>query len=362
MTHGGGDAPAKRVALVTPGFPSSERDSTCVPALQLYTAALRAARPELGMSVFALHYPRERGDYPWHGIPVRAMGAANARWPGRATHLLRLARALRDAHRVCPFSILHGFWLSDASLVTARVARREGVPFVLSLMGQDATERNRYLKLGPPATARVVAPSTKAADSFARAGGRSVDAVVPWGVESGPAASRPWRDRDIDILGVGSLTELKDFGVLVRAMAELAQRGLARRAVVIGDGPERGRLALEVARLGLADRVTLRGEVPRAEVLELMDRARVLFHPSRYEGFGLVFAEARAHGMAIVSRRVGAAAEGPAWSIGASEDDLVAAAARLLAEPPRVEAANPFPLDATVEGYLRIYESLVQRA
>jgi glycosyltransferase involved in cell wall biosynthesis len=74
------------------------------------------------------------------------------------------------------------------------------------------------------------------------------------------------------------------------------------RLVVIGDGPEHGALLAQVARLGLEEQVNLLGALPDdAEVRAWYRRCALFCLPSIQEGFGIVFLEAMASGLPVVS-------------------------------------------------------------
>src|SRR5690606_28092703 len=64
---------------------------------------------------------------------------------------------------------------------------------------------------------------------------------------------------------------------------------------------EEGRLAEQVAALGLGERVRRTGRIPADELAALYRLATVVAVPSRYEGFGLPAAEAMAHGVPLVA-------------------------------------------------------------
>lgn len=64
------------------------------------------------------------------------------------------------------------------------------------------------------------------------------------------------------------------------------------RARILGDGPERDAVRVEVARLGLGDRVDVPGFVDAAHVTDAMATATCLLLPSVREGYGLVVVEA----------------------------------------------------------------------
>jgi glycosyltransferase involved in cell wall biosynthesis len=68
------------------------------------------------------------------------------------------------------------------------------------------------------------------------------------------------------------------------------------RAVILGDGPERGTVTRLVAEMGLAEAVEVPGFVDTAVIEDLMSRALCLLLPSRREGYGLVIVEASSMG------------------------------------------------------------------
>jgi glycosyltransferase involved in cell wall biosynthesis len=61
-----------------------------------------------------------------------------------------------------------------------------------------------------------------------------------------------------------------------------------------------------VAELGLADRVTFTGRLPREDLVRTYNEAEVMVSPSLYEGFGLPAAEAMACGTPVVATTAGA--------------------------------------------------------
>jgi len=70
---------------------------------------------------------------------------------------------------------------------------------------------------------------------------------------------------------------------------------------VLGEGIMSASWKLMAARLGLDDRVTFHGYVPREQVVELMDRGEVYVFPSVLEGWPTVIAESLSLGMPVVT-------------------------------------------------------------
>ena len=83
---------------------------------------------------------------------------------------------------------------------------------------------------------------------------------------------------------------------LVPALAELRRTYPDVRAVIFGDGPQRGRVTELVRRLGLEDAVSLPGFVDAAEVEGTLRRAGCMALPSLREGYGMIVIEAAAAG------------------------------------------------------------------
>lgn len=109
--------------------------------------------------------------------------------------------------------------------------------------------------------------------------------------------------RDIDVIFVGRLTEYKRPDRLIQALALVAHNIPTLHAVLVGDGPEQDTLKSQVHALGIENQVKFLGQ--RADVPELMGRARVFVLTSRWEGVSIAMLEAMALGVVPVVSDVG---------------------------------------------------------
>ena len=109
------------------------------------------------------------------------------------------------------------------------------------------------------------------------------------------------------ILSVGIQLPRKGHDILLQALARIMD--LPWQAVIAGAAldPDYARVLERLRRkAGLQDRVTLAGEVPDAALADLYARGSLFALATRYEGYGIVFNEALAHGLPIVSCATGA--------------------------------------------------------
>jgi len=94
------------------------------------------------------------------------------------------------------------------------------------------------------------------------------------------------------------LTPQKGFDVLIDAAAKLPSTP-AWHIEIYGDGPQREALQRRIAQHNLQHRITLHGYTDQPHAA--LQAADVFVLPSRYEGFGLVIAEAMLHGVQVVA-------------------------------------------------------------
>ena len=235
---------------------------------------------------------------------LRAVGATRVIF-GAAAPLGLLGPALRraGAHRIVGLTHGHEIWW--AQLPAARqLLRRIGdsCDHLTTISGYterriaralSPSARRRLLRLAPPVdTERFRPPQAAAVRSAARC------------------------------IAVARLIPQKGLTTLLRAWRIVIDRALAPRShvarelIIVGDGPQRGRLERIVHELELSDCTRIIGALPRTGVIAQLQQACVFALPVRTqwaglnpEGLGLAALEAAACGLPVIVGHSGGAPE-----------------------------------------------------
>jgi glycosyltransferase involved in cell wall biosynthesis len=144
------------------------------------------------------------------------------------------------------------------------------------------------------------------------------------------------------VASLGRLLHWKGVALGLRAFAELNRENPASEYWVIGNGPELRTLQGLAQKLGVAEKVTFWGQMPRRQVLEKLAECDVLLHPSLHDSGGWVCLEAMAAGRPVICLDLGGPAlqvtertgiKVPAREPEQTVRDLATALTRLAADP-----------------------------
>lgn len=208
--------------------------------------------------------------------------------------------------------LLHAHFATEATLIARDLSRALDIPYCFTAHGYDV-----YRK--PPAdfseraheAAGVVTVSQANRDHMKERFGVPPEhvEVIACGVDTerfspGVVASAPPR-----IICVGRLVPVKNHLLLLEACARLRQRGVAFQCELVGEGRARRDIEAALARLRLADWVTLVGAAEQDEVRDRLRRAAVAVLASTSEGMPVCLMEAAACGVPVVATAVGGVPE-----------------------------------------------------
>lgn len=278
-------------------------------------------------------------------------------------------------------------WGAIDAVLARRMFARELPPLVHHEDGFNTdeqarlkTERNLLRRLALPAAHALVVPS-RTLVKIARRSWKQPDARVVHianGIDVARYAEKPKagalpgfkrRAGEIVIGSIAGLREVKDLPRLVRAFATLPAH---TRLVIVGDGPERGAIEAEAARLGVVDRVHLPGHQPDPHrYIGLLD---IVALSSRSEQAPIAVIEAMAAGLPVVAPDVGdvQAMVSPANAefIAESETELRQALETLVGSDDlrrevgsanRLKATDAFDENRMIAAYTRLYSEAAGR-
>jgi glycosyltransferase involved in cell wall biosynthesis len=314
-------------------------------------------------------------------LPAGRIGDALSRVPG--DRYVRPEDALRGA------AIVHsqdlGFWYS---MQAARLRERLGYKLVLTVWETipflDAyrnVRTRRYRRLVLEHTDLFLAATERARAALLLEGAPAdrIRVAAP-GVDRSLFSTTGAATSDHVIVSPGRLVWEKGHQDVLRAVAAL-RRGVVdapatrTRVLVIGAGPEEGRLRRYANELRIADAVEVRSEIPYAEMPAVYAQASCMVLGSLpvwfwEEQFGMVLAEAMCAGLPIVASSSGAIPEvlrgqAPTFAPGDWLGLARALAAGPLAQPPGTRAryddalVHEYSAEAAADRLARAYDDVL---
>jgi 1,2-diacylglycerol 3-alpha-glucosyltransferase len=351
--------PALNIVILSPGFAADENDTTSVPSLQLFTRFLQSHYHDLHIRIVAIQYPVKSGNYSWHGLPAFSAG-------GRLKKLTRIftwIKVLIHLYRVrrkTGIDIVHTFWLTEATLIGLVFCRLSGTRLLATAMGQDVKATNKYLRILRIFSFDVTVLSQFQHDYMQNFKNTNVLKVIPFGTDASYFKVKT-KSRDIDILGVGSLNQVKNYEEFVEIIESIAVIYPGIRCEIIGEGDKRQGIENVIKEKGLENNIILRGDLSYSNTIEEMHSGRILLHTSTFEGQALVITEALAAGLYVVSHPVGIAAglKSEKLLTGIGKDDLVRHILSLLdIRQPDHSPEIHYTIDDTCREYHSIYQSI----
>lgn len=254
----------------------------------------------------------------WMGRPLRPWGDVVAlyRLVGRFrelrpdvvhTHSSKAGLLGRVAARLAGVPVrvhtVHGWSfdqdLEGAALRGAVLLERMAAAVTHALVVVSAEDRGRGLRAGIATRAKYrLIRSAVPLDQYAPA----------TDIERGRTKESWGLDPSTPVVGtVTRFAEPKDTPTLLAAFSQMVESEADAHLVIVGEGPRRREVEVEILERGLEDRVTLLGQ--RRDVASLLRGFDLFAFSSRREGLPRVVVEAVAAGLPVVSTRVGGIAE-----------------------------------------------------
>jgi N-acetyl-alpha-D-glucosaminyl L-malate synthase BshA len=305
---------------------------------------------------------------------------------------LTLATKMVEVARHSQLDVMHVHYAipNAVSAVLARqIVAPQPLPVVTTLHGTDVTligndpnyiETTRWGIVQSDAATAVSAWLSRTTEE--QLGIQSPIDVVPNFIDpqryeqarSSPGARRWAKPGERVLVHISNFRPLKRVLDVVEVFLRLRSR-VNCRLLMVGDGPERGRVEQRCRDSDACNSITFVGSLPLIE--EVLVGADLFFLPSETESFGLAALEALSCEVPVIATAVGGLPEvvvhgenGFLHPIGDVEG-MAASALRLLTDEPmrqafgasgRKRALEVFSQDAIVARYRAIYERVVEKA
>jgi glycosyltransferase involved in cell wall biosynthesis len=224
-------------------------------------------------------------------------------------------KRLRRLHSEKRIDIIHAHAPLPCGHAAMLLAQELKIPYVVSVHGLDAYSTNQVRGIAGEwcrrlsqrvyrLAKRVICVSNQVAEEVLAGGPAIRTSVVYNGVDpelffpgDEPALPPP------SILSIGNLIPIKGHETLLRAFAAMASQYPELHLEIVGDGPERERLAALAPELRVDQRVRFSGRKTRREVAQLLRDCVLFALPSKYEGLGCVYLEAMSSGKVAIGCR-----------------------------------------------------------
>lgn len=260
----------------------------------------------------------------WPGVikvdaPVPAWGFKSWGIPGSASMVPQLTvTALASRYREYISArgkpdVLHAHVALEAGPAALKLAEDYGIDYLVTEHSSEilrgmVSERQRRVARNVYRSARTtIAVSDALAEQIRKicpeTNIRVIGNLVPKAVFDKFCPVSPDQN-DITVISIAHLEANKGLHLSIRSLGQLPISLRARVTLhIVGGGPERGRLQSEARANGV--RTVFHGYLTHERAMSLLAEADLLLHPSAYETFGMVLAEAAALGVPTIATRCG---------------------------------------------------------
>ncbi|HUZ61620.1 MAG TPA: glycosyltransferase [Hanamia sp.] len=317
------------LVILTPGFPKDESDTSCLPSQQIFIRSLNKIFPSLKIIILSFRYPFFTTAYYWHGNLVIPFNGTKKGIIAKMLLWSWFWRTLYKLKKENNIAGLFSFWCGECALIGKYFGKKNKLKHFSWLMGQDAKKGNKYIPLIRPKPDELIAMSDFLSQEFYKNYGIHTLQIIPNGIDASlfPALNA---ERDITILGAGSLIPLKQYDVFINIVKEIIEKMPGISVMLCGKGPQEIQLKQLIIQQKLQNNIVLTGEKPHLEILRFMQRTKIFLHTSSYEGFSTVCLEALYAGCHVISFIKPMLRDIDHWHIVQTKEEMIKKASYLL--------------------------------
>ena len=345
----------KTFIIFSPAFAAGEADTIWLPWLQTFVRALNKNFHELEVIFFAFQYPHTTKAYDWHNNRVIPFNGLHKKKFSRLLMWVNIVYSVLKIKKTHDLIGILSVWCTECAFVAKYISNFLALPHFCWIVGQDARKENNYVRRIHPNAKSLIALSDFLADEFYRSHSIRPYYIVPHGIDISLINATSFQ-KDIELIGVGSLSVLKQYDVFVNVVAALKKTFPDIKAVLCGDGEDRQRIKAMINEFSLDENITLTGTLQHPQVLSMMQRAKILLHPSSYEGFSMACLEALYAGANVISFTQPMHHEIHNWHVVKTAEEMQAKAIELLRADTEYEAVMVYSADESARAIMKLFE------
>ena len=322
----------KTLAFLTPAFPANESEENWISFQQILLRSIKKLYPGIKIIVLSFNYPHTISNYFWNDIEVysfNGMAYRKFRRPLFWRNIWRKLNAIKKEHKI---TAIFSLWCGECALVGRYFGSRNSIDHFVWICGQDARKSNRMVKLIRPSSNKLIAMSDFLVDEFFFNHHIKPAHLTPPGIDLSMYCD-PKPIKDIDIIGAGSLSILKQYDIFVDVIAGLKNRMPEIKSVLCGEGEDTDRISKMQETYSLQQNLQLTGMLTPRETIQMMQRSKIMLHPSSYEGFSMACYEALYAGTHVISFVKSMYQDIPHWHVVRSKEEMQQKAFELLNDP-----------------------------
>ncbi|WP_153796382.1 glycosyltransferase family 4 protein [Foetidibacter luteolus] len=321
----------KTLCIFSPAFPD-KAEPGWLPPVQVFIKALNRNFPQLKLVIFAFQYPYSTSPYTWEGNMVIPFNGMHKDKVARLLMWLRIARRFYAVQKTENIIGILSLWCGECAFMAQYLAKLFSIKHRCWILGQDARALNPYVKRIKPKPGMLAAISDFVREEFYRNHHVLPEHVVTNGIDTAMFDEMP-AAKDIDVIGLGSMSFLKQYNLFVEIIAQIKKSLPGIKAMLCGDGEAMEQLKALIQANALTSNIELTGTLQQYQGLKMMQRAKILLHPSSYEGFSTACLEALFAGAHVVSFCKPMRHDIPHWHIVTSKEEMLQKVFDLLATP-----------------------------
>ena len=290
----------KRLLFITPMFPKNKSEDVVVPFITHFSEEF-ANSTDVQVDILSLMFPISK-DYFFDKIKVYTIGSGYKRNFRMIPYLIKAVLKGTYLNRKKKYDGILCFWYGHSALIGKMISIIPKTQQAVWMLGQDVRKGNRFLNWIKVSPHQIVMVSHQQRDIFFKNHNIYVQKIANVAINPKRFPKINKNKREIDIIGVGNLSPLKNYSLFIDIIHALIKEFPDISVILCGgDGEDKKLLLKKVNDFDLTNNIKFIGTVPHKKVLDLMNNTSVLLHTSKFEGNPTVVQEALYSGCQVIS-------------------------------------------------------------